>query len=171
MFTGMVEFLQDSGAWVVTSLLFVVGLAGCVIPVLPGHLLILAGAVGYRLMVGSEARIAWWGFAILVLLMAVAQAFELVSGSLGARWFGGSKWGALGALVGGVVGLFFLPFGLLVGPLAGAFGFEMAFAKKNTRDSATSGVGSAVGILAGMGFKIVVGVMMIAWFFADVFWW
>lgn len=167
---GMFDFLDGSGVWIVTGLLFAVGLAGCVIPVLPGHLLILAGAIGYRLMLGPGAGIAWWGFVILVLLMAFAQVFEIISGSLGAKWFGGSKWGAIGALVGGIAGLFFLPFGLLVGPLVGAFGFEKAFAKKDTRDSAVSGVGSVVGTVAGMAFKIVVGVLMIAWFFADVFW-
>lgn len=168
---GMFDFLEASGVWIVTVLLFLVGLAGCVIPVLPGHLLIFAGSVGYRLMVGPGAGIAWWGFAILFLLMAVAQAFEIISGSLGAKWFGGSKWGALGALVGGVAGLFFLPFGLLVGPLVGAFGFERAFAKKDSRESVVSGVGSVVGVMAGMGFKVIVGVLMIAWFFADVFVW
>ena len=166
----MTEFLQDGGVWIVTGLLMAIGLAGCVLPILPGHLIILAGAVGYRLMVGPGAGIAWWGFGILIVLMAVSQAFELLSGSLGAKWFGGSRWGAVGALVGGIAGLFFLPFGLLVGPLAGAFGFERLFAKKNTRDSTVSGVGSVVGTLAGMGFKIAVGVLMVAWFFADVFW-
>jgi hypothetical protein len=139
--------------------------------VLPGHLVILAAAIGYRLMVGPSAGIAWWGFAILVLLMAVSQVFEIMSGSLGAKWFGGSRWGAVGALVGGIVGLFFLPFGLLVGPLVGAFGFEKMFAKKNTRESTVSGVGSVVGTLAGMGFKVLVGMLMVAWFLADVFWW
>lgn len=166
----MEEMLKDGGVWLVTVLLMVIGLVGCVVPVLPGHLVILVGAVGYRLMVGPEAGIGWWGFGILVALMAISQVFEIISGSLGAKWFGGSKWGAVGALVGGIVGIFFLPIGLLVGPLVGAFGFEKLFAKKDTKDSVTSGVGSVVGTVAGMGFKIVVGVLMIAWFLADVFW-
>jgi hypothetical protein len=164
------EFFQDSGVWIVTVTLLLIGLAGCVLPVLPGHLVILAAAVGYRLMVGSSAGIAWWGFGILILLLVVSQIFEIVSGSLGAKWFGGSRWGAVGALVGSIVGMFFLPFGLLIGPLAGAFGFEFLFAKKNIRESSVSGVGSVVGTLAGMGFKVFIGVVMIAWFFADVFW-
>lgn len=165
----MNEFLQDSGIWIVTAGLLIAGLVGCVLPILPGHLLILAGAVAYRLLEGADAGIAWWGFAILVVLMAVSQIFEMMSGSLGAKWFGGSKWGAIGALVGGIVGLFFFPIGLLAGPLVGAFGFEMLFAKKKSRESAVSGVGSVVGTVAGMGFKIAVGVLMIAWFFLDVF--
>lgn len=144
------------------------GLVGCVVPILPGHLLILAGAVAYRIMKGADAGLAWWGFAVLVLLLAISQAFEFMSGSIGSRWFGGSKWGAVGALVGGIAGLFFFPIGLLVGPLAGAFGFEMLFAKKKTRESAVSGVGSVVGTIAGMGFKIAVGILMVVWFFLDV---
>ncbi len=165
----MSELLQGGGIWLVTAGLMIVGLAGCVIPVLPGHLLILVGAIAYRLMKGADAGIAWWGFAILAFLMAVSQAFEIMSGSLGAKWFGGSKWGAVGALAGGIAGLFFFPIGLLLALLVGAFGFEMLFAKKKTRESAVSGVGSVVGTLAGMGFKIAVGIAMVAWFFLDVF--
>ena len=164
----MSDFLQDSAVWIVTGSLLIVGLVGCVLPALPGHLFILLAAVGYRLMEGPGAGIAWWGFGILVLLMAISQVFEIVSGSLGTRWFGGSKWGAAGALIGGIVGLFFLPFGILLGPLIGAFSFEMAFAKKETRDSAVSGVGSVVGTLAGIVIKVIVGVLMIVWFFLDI---
>jgi uncharacterized protein len=167
----VIDFLQGSAVWIVTGSLLIVGLVGCVLPALPGHLFILLAAIGYRLMVGSDAGIAWWGFGILVLLMAISQIFEIVSGSLGTQWFGGTKWGALGAFVGGLVGLFFLPFGLLLGPLIGAFGFEKAFAKKETRESAVSGVGSMVGTLVGIVVKVIVGVLMIVWFFLDVFVW
>ncbi|MFD2257974.1 DUF456 domain-containing protein [Luteolibacter algae] len=165
----MMDFIQDSGIWIVTGSLLLLGLVGCVLPILPGHLIILAGAIGYRLMAGAEAGILWWGWAILIGLMAVSQIFEIMSGSLGSKWFGGTKWGAIGALIGSIVGLFFMPFGLLIGPLVGAFGFEMAFAKQKSRPAVVSGVGSVVGTLAGMGFKIAVGVLMIAWFFIDVF--
>lgn len=167
----MEEFFKDSGVWIVTVLLMVIGLVGCVLPVLPGHVVILAGAVVYRLMVGADAGIGWWGFGILVVLMAVSQTFEIMSGSLGAKWFGGSRWGAAGALVGGIAGLFFMPFGLILGPLAGAFGFEMLFAKKKTKESAVSGMGSVVGTVAGMGFKIAVGMLMVICFFVDVLVW
>lgn len=153
--------------WLVTGALLFVGLLGCVIPMLPGHLLILGAAVGYRLMVGPSAGIAWWSFGILVLLMLISQTLEIVSGSLGAKWFGGSSWGAAGALVGGIVGLFFLPFGLLVGPLAGAFGFEYLFAKRESRESAISGLGSVVGTVAGMVFNVLIGIAMTVWFLAD----
>ncbi|MDP4625051.1 MAG: DUF456 domain-containing protein [Akkermansiaceae bacterium] len=165
----MTEFLENGGVWIVTGGLLAGGLAGCIVPVIPGHLLILVGAVVFRILKGAEAGIAWWGFAILVAIMAISQAVEFFSSSLGSKWFGGSRAGGVGAIIGSIVGLFFFPFGLLIGPLVGAFVFEMIFAKKKTRESVVSGVGSVVGTVAGMGFKIAAGVLMIAWFFADVF--
>jgi uncharacterized protein YqgC (DUF456 family) len=166
----MWEMLNQGGVWLLTLCLFAVGLLGCVLPFLPGHLLIFIGAVCYRIMLGSEAGIMWWGFAILLLLMAISQFFGIISGSLGSKWFGGSRWGAVGALFGGFAGLFFLPFGLILGPLIGAFGGEIIFAKRSTKESAASGLGSVVGTLSGVVFNLIVGALMIAWFFADVLW-
>ena len=156
-------------AWLVTSCLLITGAVGCVLPVLPGHLILLIAAIAHRLMLGPASGLQWWSFVILVLLMAISQTFEMLSGAAGSKWFGGTRWGAAGALIGSIVGLFFMPFGLLLGPLIGAFVFEIAFARKTPRPAVISGVGSVVGTLAGMGFKIVVGVLMISWFFLDVF--
>ena len=157
-------------AWVVTSCLLLAGMIGCVLPVLPGHLILFIAAVAHRLMLGAEGSgLHWWSFVVLGLLMAISQIFEMVSGAVGTRWFGGSRWGALGALLGSIAGLFFLPFGLLVGPLLGAFLFEIGFANRQTAPAVVSGVGSVVGTLTGMVFKIGIGALMVLWFFLDVF--
>lgn len=156
-------------AWLITICLLLAGAVGCVLPVLPGHLIILIAAIAHRVMLGEASGLRWWSFVILALLMTISQTFEMLSGAAGTRWFGGTRWGAAGALIGSIVGLFFLPFGLLLGPLIGAFVCEIAFAKKQGHHAAVSGVGSVVGTLAGMGFKIVIGVLMIGWFFLDVF--
>lgn len=156
--------------WVVTVSLLVVGLVGCVVPVIPGHLFILLAAIGHWLVFGAGSGLEWWSFLVLVLLLTVSQVFEFVSGAAGARWFGGTKWGAGGAMVGGVVGIFFMPFGLILGPLIGAYAFEALFAKQETKPAMVSGVGSAVGTMAGIAFKVVVGLLMVLWFIADVFW-
>jgi len=156
-------------AWFVTSCLLLAGAVGCVLPVLPGHLILLIAAIAHRLMLGEASGLRWWSFVILVLLMAISQTFEMLSGAAGSKWFGGTRWGALGAIIGSIVGLFFLPFGLLLGPLIGAFVCEIAFARKQGHHAAISGVGSVVGTLAGMGFKMIVGFLMISWFLLDVF--
>lgn len=176
---GMWETIQSSAiwggvgigvAWVVTSSLLIAGAIGCVLPILPGHLILIIAAVAHRLMLGAEGSgLQWWSFLILGLFAALSQTLEMISGAAGTKWFGGTRWGALGALVGAILGMFFMPFGLLVGPLLGAFVCEIGFAKRETHHAAISGVGSVVGTLAGMGIKIVIGVMMIAWFFLDVF--
>jgi len=165
----MLDGLGDGVIWILSIGLVLAGVVGCVLPVLPGHLLILAGAVVLRLGLGEEAGLRWWSFLILVVLMAASQAFEIFSGAAGAKWFGGSKWGATGALIGGIVGIFFLPFGLLVGPLLGAIIGEMAMAKKETKPAVMSGVGSMVGTMVGMGVKLAVGGVMVIWLLLDLF--
>jgi uncharacterized protein YqgC (DUF456 family) len=166
---GAWQSAGTGAAWAVTISLLLAGAVGCVLPVLPGHLIILIAAVAHRLMLSEAAGLHWWSFVILIVLMAISQTFEMLSGAAGTKWFGGTRWGAAGALIGTVAGLFFLPFGLLLGPLIGAFVGEIAFARKHPHHAAISGVGSVVGTIAGMGVKIVVGVLMIVWFFLDVF--
>jgi uncharacterized protein YqgC (DUF456 family) len=158
-------------AWVITSCLLIAGLVGCIIPILPGHLILLFAAIAHRLMLGREqSGMEWWTFVILTVLLTASQIFEFAAGAAGTKWFGGTKWGAWGALLGGIVGMFFFPVGLIAGPLIGAFGFEKLFAKQELRPAAVSGVGSVVGTVAGMGMKLAIGIVMIVWFFVDCFW-
>ncbi len=166
---GILEAAGDGVGWTITVLILAAGMIGCILPILPGHLIILLGIISYRVMFGAEAGISWWSFVVVGALMAISQAFEMMSGAVGSKWFGGTRWGVIGALLGSIAGLFFLPFGLLLGPLIGAFAFEKLFSKQELRPAVVSGVGSVVGILAGMGFKVIIGMTMIGWFFADVF--
>jgi len=177
---GVWEFIQSKElwggvgtgvAWMVTCCLLVSGMIGCLLPILPGHLILLLAAVAHRLMLGAEGSgLAWWSFLILGGLMAISQALEIASGAAGTKWFGGSRWGAVGALAGGIIGMFFMPVGLLAGPLLGAVVCEIGLARRETRPAVISGVGSIVGTLAGMGIKLAIGAGMVVWFFADVFW-
>ena len=158
-------------AWVVTSCLLVAGLAGCILPVLPGHLILLIAAVAHRLMLGrEESGLAWWSFLVLAAFMTISQASEFASGAAGTRWFGGTKWCAWGAFIGSLIGMFFLPIGLLLGPLAGAVIAEIVVEKRHPKPAVVSGIGSVVGTLAGMIVKLIIGGLMIVWFFLDVFW-
>jgi len=76
----------------------------------------------------------------------------------------------VGALIGGIVGMFFIPVGLILGPLIGAMFCEFVFAKKEVRPATVSGMGSVLGTVAGMVVKVVVGVLMIVWLVVDVIW-
>lgn len=173
----MPEFLQDmlptlgsTVAWVVTICLLIVGLIGTLIPFLPGHLILFFAAFAHWLMLGDDSGVEWWTFVTLGTLLIISQALEFLSGAIGSRWFGGTRWGAAGALIGGIIGIFFMPFGLILGPLIGSVLCEYLIAKQEAKPAAVSGVGSVLGTLAGLIIKIVVGLMMIVWFVIDVIW-
>jgi len=169
----MADILPTLGtgmAWLVTVCLLISGLIGTLVPFLPGHLIIFIAAVGHWLMLRDESGVEWWTFVVLAVLLIISQVLEFLSGAMGTRWFGGSRWGAAGALLGGIVGMFFLPLGLILGPLIGAMVFEFSFAKKEVRPATVSGVGSVLGTVAGLIVKVIVGVLMIVWFVVDVFW-
>lgn len=164
------DHVGTAGAWLIALSLLAVGLAGCFLPVVPGQLIILMAVVFHWLVFREASGVEWWTFAVLIVLLAASQIFDIVSGAVGSRWFGGTKWGAIGAIAGAIAGLFFLPLGLILGPLIGAYAFELLFAKQDMKRATVSGVGSAVGTLSSLVVKVIVGVAMIVWFFVDVFW-
>lgn len=157
-------------AWMVTLCLLAAGFVGTFVPFLPGHLILFFAAVAHWLMLRGDSGVEWWTFVVLGVLLTLSQIFEFMSGAMGTRWFGGTRWGAAGALIGGIVGMFFIPFGLILGPLIGSMFCEFVFAKKEVRPATVSGVGSVLGTMAGLVVKVIVGVMMIVWFVVDVIW-
>ena len=157
-------------AWIVTGCLLIVGFIGTLVPFLPGHLIIFFAAVAHWMMLRGDSGVEWWTLVVLGLLLTLSQVFEFMSGAVGTRWFGGTRWGAAGALIGGIVGMFFMPFGLILGPLIGATFCEYFLAEKEAKPAAVSGVGSVLGTMAGLVVKVIVGVVMILWFIVDVIW-
>lgn len=154
----------------VTWLLVLLGLVGTVIPVIPGQMLIFGAAGFCWWFLGEDSSLRWWSFLILAVIYALGQCAEVVSGAVGSRWLGGGKWGMLGAGLGAFVGVFFFPWGLLLGPVVGAFLGERLIAKKEWEEAAKAGLGSALGAVAGLGFGFVAGVIMVSYLLADRFW-
>ncbi len=159
--------------WVVTGLLLLVGLVGTVVPMLPGPVLMLAAAIWHTLMlryaVGAEdPGFRWPGFVILTLFIVVTQVLETASSALGAKYFGSTKWGAIGALIGGIVGLFFGLPGLIIGPLLGALLAELIIAGRHWKMAAKSSWGTFVGSAAGLVIKAILGLAMVGYFFLDL---
>lgn len=153
--------------WLITIVLFAVGLIGTVLPVFPGTTIILAGAIIHRIMLGPEKSIGWWSIVVLVLLTLATYALDFLSGYFGAKYFGATKWGMFGAILGAIVGIFFGIVGLFVGPVIGAIAGEFIAGKKMI-DAGRAGWGSLVGNLGGMIGKLVIGLIMITIFFVTV---
>jgi len=150
--------------WILTVLLMLIGLAGTVIPLLPGTALILTGAVIHRLALGAEHSVGWWTLLALTLLMILSHVLELLSGSLGAKYFGATRWGAIGGILGGLVGIFFGLAGLIAGPLLGVLIGEL-LAGQGLLPATRSTWGTLLGTTAGMIGKIIIALGMIVWFF------
>lgn len=149
--------------WGVTLVLMAVGLLGTILPVFPGTIIILAGAILHRIMLGPEKSLGWAGLGVLVLLMLASYAVDFAGSWLGARRFGATKWGALGAAAGAILGLFFGLPGLLVGPVVGALAGEL-FGGMKMIDAGRASWGALLGNLAAIVGKLLLALAMVSWF-------
>lgn len=153
--------------WLITIVLFAVGLIGTVAPVLPGTTIILAAAVIHRIMLGPEKSIGWVTITVLVLLTLASYGLDFVAGYFGAKHFGATKLGAFGAIVGALIGLFFGILGLFVGPVIGAIAGEF-LAGKRLVDAGRAGWGSLLGNIGAMVAKLIIALAMITIFLIAV---
>lgn len=145
-----------------------VGLAGIVLPGLPGSLL-LVGGVFLIAWAGNFAVVGWTTVAIAAVVAIAITAVDWLAGLMGAKAFGASKWAMVGGAVGLLAGLFFGIPGVLLGPAVGAFAFELV-KDPNLKQAAKSGVGALLGFLVGSVVKVafaffLLGVLVLAFIF------
>jgi uncharacterized protein len=153
--------------WCFAIALFAVGLIGTIVPVLPGTTIILAAAVIHRLMLGVDKSIGWKTIVVLVLLTVISYVFDFLGSYFGAKYFGATKWGAFGAIIGALIGLFFGIIGLFAGPVIGAVAGEF-IAGKRMIDAGRAGWGSLLGNIGAMLAKLIIGLAMISIFLINV---
>ena len=149
--------------WSVTIILMVVGLAGTFLPLVPGTTVIFAAAIIHHFTINGPHTVGWWTIAALGVLTVISYIFDLISGSLGAKWFGATKWGAIGGLVGTIVGLFFGLPGIFFGPLIGVLLGEL-LGGKELLPATKSTWGTLLGTTAGIVIRFGIGVVQIGWF-------
>ena len=149
-----------------TLLVMLAGLIGSLLPVLPGTPLVLAAAVGHRLYFG-EASASNTILIILVVLTMISVLFDFLAGLLGAKKFGATWRGMTGAVIGGIIGLFFNLPGIILGPFIGATLFEM-LGGQEFKKASRAGVGATVGLLLGTVGKFSIGVVMMILFATSV---
>lgn len=128
------------------------GLAGCLLPVLPGPPLAYAGLLLLhftdRVQFTAPELMIWLGIVVLI------QILDYVVPLIGTRCSGGSKWGTRGCFIGTIAGLFFMPWGLVAGPFLGAFIGEMLGGMDAVK-ALRSGFGSLLGFLLGTVVKCI----------------
>lgn len=152
--------------WSLTTVLMLIGLAGVIVPVLPGNALILFAAVLHRLLLPET--VSWGAIGWVAVLCAIAIAADFVGVILGARLFGGGKWGMAGAGTGAFVGMFFSLPAIVIGTVFGAMAAEKLIAKKSGRTSLLAGAGAAAGFLVSTVVRLACALAMIGVFVYDV---
>ncbi|MFO1216796.1 MAG: DUF456 domain-containing protein [Burkholderiaceae bacterium] len=148
--------------WTLSITLIVVGLAGTVLPALPGTLFVLGGIV-LGAWIDGFTRVGWPTLTIVSVLAVLAWVLDYVAGLLGAKKAGASKEAILGAVLGTIIGLAMGLVGVFFMPLVGAAIGEYVAQKDHAR-AAHVGVATWLGIMAGMVAKVVIAFMMIGVF-------
>ncbi len=148
-------------------ILVLVGIAGVILPALPGLPLVFAGML-LAAWAGDFQQIGWVTLVILGLLTLLSVAVDFFATLVGAKRVGASKKALLGAVLGTFAGLFFGPIGLFAGPFVGALLGELWHGRE-IGQAAKVGLGTWLGILLGTVLKLglafaMLGLFAFAWF-------
>jgi len=147
-------------------LLIIIGLIGCFVPVLPGPPLAFISLL--LLQVGPEIPFSWRFIIIIACVVIAVTLIDYLIPAYGAKKWGGSRYGIVGALIGVVVGLFILPpFGFIIFPLLGALVGEILNGA-NTNKALKAAFGTFIGLLLGTLLKFSVTVIIAYFFFTNL---
>lgn len=142
-------------ALIVASFVIWIGVFCTMLPVVPGTVVTWLGMVLHRLWMGPDESVSWWflgaGIVVILLSFGADYAFTL----WGTRRFGASWKGALGAFVGGILGIAFGPLGIFLFSIAGSMVFEFIEVRDKCR-AVRAGVGTLVANLASILAKLVI---------------
>lgn len=156
--------MESTLLWILSTLLILAGLAGTVLPVLPGTLLVWAGIV-LGAWIDDFTRVSVTTLVIITVLALVAWALDYVAGLLGAQRAGASRQALWGAAIGTVVGIFMGLVGVLFMPLVGAAVGEY-LARRDQLRAAKVGIATWIGIMLGLLAKVVMAFIMLGIFVA-----
>ncbi len=159
---------MEYAIWTLTVTLTLVGVAGVIVPLLPGTTLILLAMLVHKLCLPEG-----WGWMPLVwitVIWLVSVVVDFLGVMVGARMFGGSKWGMAGASGGALIGMFFSLPALILGTIFGAVVAEMWAAKKTQRESWKAGIGAAFGFVLSTAGRLLCAAAMVAVFLTSAPW-
>ena len=152
---------------VLAILLVVIGLAGTVLPALPGVPLIFGGLLLIAYQDGFN-KVGVVTLVILGILAAIAFAVDYVAAIFGAKRVGASKLAIIGAAIGTLAGIFLGFVGLIFGPFVGAAIGEF-LARKNLIQAGKVGLATWLGIVIGVAAKLGIAFLMVGIFIASYF--
>ena len=153
---------------ILCSVLLIAGLAGIILPILPGVPLAWLGFFIYAIGTGFD-RISITTTVVFSVLMVLTLVLDLVAPMLGASKYKASKLGILGSFIGLLAGIIVFGFwGIILGPFIGALLGELV-ARKQPKQAFKSAFGTLLGFLAGSLIKIIVVLTMAGFFVVSLF--
>ncbi len=145
--------------WILAVLIIIAGLAGTVVPALPGVPLVFLGLfVGA--WIGNFEIIGWTTIGILAALAVFAWVVDFLAGAAGAKYLGASSRAFWGATIGAIAGIFFGIVGMLLGPFIGAVVGELS-GGANVVQSGRAGIGAWLGMVLATAIKLAIAFLMI----------
>ncbi|HKO68029.1 MAG TPA: DUF456 family protein [Burkholderiaceae bacterium] len=150
--------------WIVAILLIVVGVAGTVLPALPGVPLIFGGVL-LAAWIGDFQRISVFTVVVLAVLAVLGIVIDYIAAAISAKRAGASKYGIIGAAIGTAAGIFTGLWGLLFMPLMGAAIGEF-IAHKDAFRAGKVGAATWFGLLVGTAIKLAIAFTMVGVFIA-----
>jgi hypothetical protein len=157
--------MSDYVLLILGIILMVIGIIGCLVPVLPGPPLSYLGLI--LLHVSRFGQFSSTILIILAVMTIVVSILDYIVPIWGTKRFGGSKYGTRGATIGLIIGLFLGPVGIIIGPLIGAIVGELIF-KDDMKYAVRAGFGSLLGFLTGIGMKLAVSFIMTFYFVKEL---
>jgi uncharacterized protein YqgC (DUF456 family) len=158
--------------YVLAVIMMVVGIAGTVLPALPGLPLVFAGML-LAAWAGDFQQVGGWPMAALAVLTLLSLGIDFMATALGAKRVGASKTALIGAVLGTFAGLLFGIVGVFIGPFVGALLGELIWLRgvggQQLGQATKVGLGTWLGIVVGTVLKlgvafVMVGLFAIAWF-------
>jgi uncharacterized protein YqgC (DUF456 family) len=153
--------------WVIAVALVGVGLAGILLPALPGTILIFAGLL-LAAWADGFARVGGGTIFVIGLIAAASYSVDFVAGAVGVKRMGASPRAMAGAALGTLLGLPFGFAGFILGPFTGAVLGELSTHRDLGR-AGRAGVAAWIGFLVGAIVKVTLAFTMVAIFLAALF--
>ncbi len=148
--------------WIAVVGLVGVGLAGAVLPALPGVPMVFAG-LWLAAWIDDYERVGVSTLVLLAVLVVISIIVDFVASAFGAKRVGASSQAIWGSVLGSVVGIFFGLPGILLGPFVGAVIGELS-ARSNMRQAANVGIATWIGLLFGTIAKLALSLAMLGIF-------
>ena len=159
---------QEIIGFIIAEGFMVIGAVGSMLPAIPSTPVVFLAALAHKIYFGDNS-ISYLILAILGAITLFSLVMDYIASLVGARKLGATWRGVAGALIGGILGLFLGPWGILIGPFIGALTFEM-MGGRQFEEASKAGFGALLGIVAGTLGKFICAIAMASLFAANIIW-